>query len=59
MFKELTQEEVIHSIKALIKEGSINDTQYAVWWKHKLISPARIIIRHYGLQGNPISRRSK
>jgi hypothetical protein len=58
MFEELTQRDVIISINTLIKEESINDTQYAVWWKHKLISPARIITKHYKLQGRPINRKS-
>lgn len=58
MFNELTQNDVINSINELIKEGSVDDTQYAVWWKHKLISPARVITKHYDLQGSPIKRKS-
>tara|TARA_R100000935_G_scaffold15425_1_gene30757 strand:- start:25804 stop:27636 length:1833 start_codon:yes stop_codon:yes gene_type:complete len=58
MFAELTQENVITAIKTLIREGSINTTQYAVWWKDKFISPALVITKHYELEGKTINRKS-
>lgn len=58
MFDELTQNDVIHSIKTLVKEGNTDNSKYAVWWRHNLLSPARVITRHYELQGTPILRRS-
>jgi hypothetical protein len=58
MFEDLTTKKAIRAIKSLIKENNINDTKYAVWWNRKLLSPARIITKHYELEGSPIKRKS-
>ncbi len=58
MFDDLTQTKAEKAISLLIKDGEIDKTQYAIWWKKKHISPARVITKHYELEGRPIPRRS-
>ena len=57
MFEDVSQKNALRSIKSLLEDGEINKTQYAVWWHGKLVSPAKVISKHYELQGKPINRR--
>lgn len=58
MFSDITEENAKTAIKVLIKEGELNKTQYGIWWKKQLVSPAKIISKHYELQGKTIDRKS-
>ncbi|QIE58801.1 hypothetical protein G5B37_04260 [Rasiella rasia] len=58
MFQDITQNDAVLSIKALIREDNLRKTDYAVWWKGKLISPSAVISKHYEIVANPINRDS-
>lgn len=58
MFQEITPEDALQAVKALIKENELRKTRYALWWKGTLISPSAVISKHHQLIGNPINRNS-
>ncbi len=58
MFEDITQDSATYAIKALIKERETKINRYAVWWHGKLVSPSRVITKHYELNNSSIERGS-
>lgn len=58
MFQDITQNDAVLAVKALIREENLRKTDYAIWWKGKLISPSAVISKHYEIADNPINRNS-